>query len=71
MALYDFFGKRNSLFKEVSPNICKNSFSNSSNVFPAKPSLKVYEKSLGKMQNQSRTSQISKMEHYMGIVNNF
>ena len=44
-----FFGKDNSLFDKVSPNICKNSFLNFPNIFPVKlPSLKVHKKFLGR-----------------------
>ena len=44
-----FFGKDNSFFGEVSPNICKNSFLNFSNISPMKIlSLKVHKKILGR-----------------------
>ena len=40
-----FCGKNNSLFGKVAPKRCKNSFLNSLNFFPAKPSsLKLYAK---------------------------
>ena len=46
-----FFGKSNSLFGEVSLNICKNLFLNSLIFFPVKlSSLKVYRKFLRRMQ---------------------
>ena len=44
-----FFGKNNSLFGEVSPYICKNSFLNFPNIFPVKLHfLKVHKKFLGR-----------------------
>ena len=57
-----FFGNDNSLFGKVLPNICKNSFLNSPNFFPAKlTSLKVYKMFLGKRCREVFRTQLMKI----------
>ena len=68
-----FFGKDNSLFGKVLPNICKNSFLNSPNFFPAKLSfLKVYKMFLGKRCREVfRTQLMKQLMKLSEIVNVF
>ena len=57
-----FFGNDNSLFGKVLPNICKNSFLNSPNFFPAKfSSLKVYKMFLEKRCREVFRTQLMKI----------
>ena len=66
------FGESNSLFGEVSPNICKNSFLDSPIFSSARlSSLKVYIKFVERMMQKhiQERSQTSKIELFVEIIN--
>ena len=63
------FGKSNSLFGEVWPNICKNSFSSSSNFFLVKLSQNLCKRFLGSRMQKRIHNLTSKMELFSEVVN--